>query len=67
MNKITKDAEDLAVFVKSKSRRGILLPMIRKVIPTLIAREIVGVQPMTGPVGQIFSIRPKYGTQDPES
>ncbi len=31
----------------------ILLPMIRKVMPTLMAQQIVGVQPMTG-MGSIF-------------
>jgi hypothetical protein len=31
----------------------VILPVIRRVMPTVIANEIVGVQPMTGPVGQI--------------
>ena len=29
----------------------VILPVIRRVMPTVIANEIVGVQPMTGPVG----------------
>jgi len=31
-------------------------------MPTVIANEIVGVQPMTGPVGQIHTLRVRYGT-----
>lgn len=34
----------------------ILTPMIRRTFPTLIASEIVGVQPMDGPVGQVFHL-----------
>lgn len=37
-----------------------IIPMIRRVIPGTIATEIVGVQPMPGPVGQIFSLRYSY-------
>ena len=29
-------------------------------MPTVIANEIVGVQPMTGPVGQIHTLRVRY-------
>ena len=32
----------------------VILPVIRRVMPTVIANEIVGVQPMTGPVAQIL-------------
>ena len=35
----------------------VILPFIRRVMPTVIANEIVGVQPMTGPVGQIHTLR----------
>ena len=35
----------------------VILPIIRRVMPTVIANEIVGVQPMTGPVGQIHTLR----------
>lgn len=35
----------------------ISLPMIRRIIPGTIAADLVGVQPMTGPVGIIFSLR----------
>jgi len=40
----------------------VILPVIRRVMPTVIANEIVGVQPMTGPVGQIHTLRVRYAT-----
>lgn len=40
--------------------RKILLPMIRRIIPGSIATELVGVQPMQGPVGLVYSMRYKY-------
>ena len=39
----------------------VILPVIRRVMPTVIANELVGVQPMTGPVGQIHTLRVRYG------
>lgn len=38
----------------------VMLPLIRRVMPTVIANEIMGVQPMTGPVGQIHTLRVRY-------
>jgi len=38
----------------------VILPVIRRVMPTVIANEIVGVQPMSGPVGQIHTLRIRY-------
>ncbi len=38
----------------------VILPVIRRVMPTVIANEIIGVQPMTGPVGQIHTLRVRY-------
>jgi hypothetical protein len=38
----------------------VILPVIRRVMPTVIANEIVGVQPMSGPVGQIHTLRVRY-------
>jgi hypothetical protein len=48
-------ANDIAGF------RKILIPMIRRIIPGTIATELVGVQPMQGPVGLVYSMRYKYG------
>jgi len=38
----------------------VILPVIRRVMPTVIANELVGVQPMTGPVSQIHTLRVRY-------
>lgn len=38
----------------------VILPVIRRVMPTVIANEIVGVQPMQGPVSQIHTLRVRY-------
>jgi hypothetical protein len=40
--------------------RKTLMPMIRRIIPGTIASEIVGVQPMSTPVSQIFTLRYQY-------
>jgi hypothetical protein len=40
----------------------VILPVIRRVMPTIIANELVGVQPMSGPVSQIHTLRVRYGT-----
>ena len=47
-------AHDIAGF------RKILIPMIRRIIPGSIATELVGVQPMTGPVGLVYTLRYRY-------
>lgn len=38
----------------------VILPVIRRVMPTVIANEIIGVQPLTGPVAQIHTLRVRY-------
>lgn len=50
----TTQAHDIAGF------RKILIPMIRRIIPGTIATELVGVQPMTGPVGLVYTLRYRY-------
>jgi hypothetical protein len=37
----------------------IIMPIIRQVTPTLLANSILGVQPITGPVGEIFTVKSK--------
>jgi len=39
----------------------IAIPMVRRTFPELVAHELVGVQPMTGPVGLAFAIRFRAG------
>jgi len=42
----------------------VILPVIRRVMPTVIANELIGVQPMTGPVSQIQTLRVRYANTD---
>lgn len=41
----------------------ILISLVRRAMPNLIAYDIAGVQPMTGPTGLIFAMRAKYSSQ----
>ena len=38
----------------------VILPVIRRVAPSVIANEIMGVQPMTGPLGYVYTLRFRY-------
>ena len=42
----------------------VLIPMIRRTFPELITNDIVGVQPMSGPVGLAFALRYAYQSQE---
>jgi hypothetical protein len=42
----------------------ILISLVRRALPNLIAYDVCGVQPMTGPTGLIFAMRSKYKTMD---
>ena len=42
----------------------ILISLVRRSLPKLIAYDVCGVQPMTGPTGLIFAMRSKYATQN---
>lgn len=54
---------DVDAVTNEREFRDIIIPMIRKTLPSLMANDIVGVQPMTGPSGLIFSMKAKYGTK----
>jgi hypothetical protein len=41
----------------------ILISLVRRSLPNLIAYDVCGVQPMTGPTGLIFAMRTKYASQ----
>lgn len=48
----------------------VLIALVRRAMPNLIAYDVCGVQPMTGPTGLIFAMRSRYGGQantDPEA
>lgn len=41
---------------------NVVMPMLRRIMPDLIANDLVGVQPLNGPVGYALAYRPLYGT-----
>lgn len=41
----------------------VLISLVRRAMPNLIAYDICGVQPMTGPTGLIFALRSRYANQ----
>jgi hypothetical protein len=41
----------------------VLISLIRRSMPNLVAYDLAGVQPMSGPTGLIFAMRSRYGTQ----
>ena len=41
----------------------ILISLVRRAMPNLIAYDIAGVQPMSGPTGLIFAMRSRYASQ----
>ena len=47
---------------KLRGYSPVLLPIIRRFMPNLIAYDLVGVQPMTAPVGELFPLGYKYHT-----
>lgn len=42
----------------------ILISLVRRAMPNLIAYDVCGVQPMTGPTGLIFAMKSRYTAQD---
>ena len=44
-------------------RDPVLISMIRRAMPQLVAYDVCGVQPMTGPTGLIFAMRARYTSQ----
>ena len=42
----------------------VLISLVRRSMPNLIAYDVCGVQPMTGPTGLIFAMRARYSAQD---
>lgn len=41
----------------------VLISLVRRATPAMLAFDLVGVQPMTGPTGLIFAMKSKYSTQ----
>ena len=47
-----------------KAYDPILISLVRRTMPNMIAYDVCGVQPMTGPTGLIFAMRPRYVNRD---
>lgn len=56
----TRDIDNMM----NRSFRKVLLPIIRRVVPHTIAQQLLGVQPMAGPVASIYSLRYRYGVDN---
>ena len=42
----------------------VLISLIRRAMPNLVAYDLAGVQPMNGPTGLIFAMRSRYSAND---
>lgn len=60
----TGDGRGLANWPTSGMFNKIAVPMVRRTFPELLAHDLVGVQPLTGPVGLAFALRFKTGGPD---
>ena len=61
---LTEDANtNTGSITGSGSFDPILISLVRRAMPNLIAYDVCGVQPMTGPTGLIFAMRPKFDSQ----
>lgn len=57
---LSEDAAPTNVTANIGKYDPILISMVRRAMPNLIAYDVCGVQPMTGPTGLIFAMRPNY-------
>ena len=60
----TTDAGPTNVAGGGQNFDPILISLVRRALPNLIAYDVAGVQPMTGPTGLIFAMRARYNTQN---
>ena len=69
---LREDASFLAETVPTGNVSGvsnwdpILISLVRRAMPNLIAYDVCGVQPMTGPTGLIFAMRARHASMDGE-
>jgi len=52
---------DIDIMMNRRFRK-VLLPIIQRVLPSIIAQQLIGIQPMTGPVASVYSLRYSYGS-----
>lgn len=62
---LTEDTSPVNVTANVGKYDPILISLVRRAMPNLIAYDVCGVQPMTGPTGLIFAMRPKFVTGSP--
>ena len=64
LNEVTVAGPENATGNSIQNFDPILISLVRRALPNLIAYDVAGVQPMTGPTGLIFAMRARYSTQD---
>ena len=63
LNETTYSAAPTNVAGGVQNYDPILISLVRRALPNLIAYDVAGVQPMTGPTGLIFAMRARYNAQ----
>jgi hypothetical protein len=63
MTSLLSEAPTNATGVSVDNYDPVLISLVRRSMPNLMAYDIAGVQPMTGPTGLIFAMRSRYDTQ----
>jgi hypothetical protein len=61
LNEAAADGPSMATGSGVQNFDPILISLVRRALPNLIAYDVAGVQPMTGPTGLIFAMRAKFG------
>jgi hypothetical protein len=61
-NFITEDSGTVAA--SAETGDPVLISLVRRAMPSLIAYDVCGVQPMTGPTGLIFAMKARYNESD---
>lgn len=57
----TRDLQETTQAGDMQNWDPVLIALVRRTMPALIAHDIVGVQPMSGPTGLIFAMKAYYG------
>jgi hypothetical protein len=65
LNETNQNAASAGFSGPGQSFDPILISMVRRAMPNLIAYDVAGVQPMSGPTGLIFAMTPRFGDGTP--
>ena len=63
-NFITEESGTGTVASSAANGDPVLISLVRRAMPSLIAYDVCGVQPMTGPTGLIFAMKARYNESD---